>query len=222
MQGVFPQQPQIRRAAVILLFLLIPFFLTSCSSIPLEPTQKISAYSTSSAEPWMRELFACADKLSIAVEVTANEPDLYLRLGEPDALLAPAYQIGEQEILIVTNRQSPLQSLDLGEAQALFAGGGDSSVQVWVYPSELEMQGLFDQFVMQGRAVTSSARVAVNPQEMSDRLNAESNAVGFLPARWKADDVREVYSLGNFAVLAILKDEPQGGVAAILACLQNN
>ena len=43
-------------------------------------------------------------------------------------------------------------------------------MQVWVYSSEDDVQEVFDQFVMAGLSVTSSARVAATPQQMSDTL----------------------------------------------------
>ena len=78
--------------------------------------------------------------------------DIILRVGEPEFLASPAYQIDTEEILIVTHRQSPVQNLTLEEARALFAGQGDPSVQVWVYASEEDVQEVFDQFVMEEEA----------------------------------------------------------------------
>ncbi len=122
--------------------------------------------------------------------------------------------------MIVTHRQSPVQNLTLEEAQNLFAGLGDPSVQVWVYASEEDVFEVFDQFVMRGRSVSSSAALAVSPQQMSDVLNAESNTVGILPRHWKAGDVREVYSVAKIPVLAITQSEPQGAVNQLIGCLQ--
>ena len=135
-------------------------------------------------------------------------------------MLSPAYQIAEEELLIVTHRESPVQNLSLEEAQVLFAGQGDASVQVWGYASEADMQILFDQLVMKGRSVISFARMAAGPQEMSDVLNSESNSVGILPKHWVAGNVREVYSVGIVPVLAITREEPQGKVAELVSCLQ--
>jgi hypothetical protein len=208
--------------SIIALCLILSSFIISCASQPEQSTQTITAYSTSTAQAWMEELFACADELSITVNVTAEMPEIYLRIGEPGMLLSPAYQIGEEDVLIVTHRESSVQNLSLEEVQALFSGLDDASAQVWVYPSGLDVQGLFDQFVMQGRSVVSSARVAANPQQMSDLLNAESDAVGILPRRWKAGNVREVYSMGVFPVLAVLRDEPQAAVRSLVACLQSD
>jgi hypothetical protein len=70
--------------------------------------------------------------------------------------------------------------------------------------------------------------VAVNPQQMSDVLNSESNAVGILPRHWNpstgsgqgAGDVREVYSVAKVPVLAIAQSEPQGVINHLIGCLQ--
>jgi len=205
-------------------FVLSSLLLFSCTPVTQINTQAeiVPVYATSAAQPWMSELFACANDLSVVLKVSALSPEIYLRVGEPEILVSPAYQIDEEEILIVTHRESPVQNLSLEEAQALFAGQGDPSVQVWVYSSEADVQILFDQLVMKGRSVTSFARVAVNPQTMSDTLNSESNAVGILPRHWMAGSIREVYSAGMAPVLAIVKEEPRGVVRELIGCLQNN
>lgn len=205
-------------------FVLLTFyFLASCASPPqITPTQTITAYTTTSAQTWMSDLFACANERSIIVEVTAVDPDISLRIGEPETLTSPAFQIGEEEILIVTHRESPVQNLTLEEVQATFTGQGGESVQVWVYASGMDLQEVFEQVVMKGRSVTSFARVAANPQEMSDVLNSESDTIGILPKHWVVGSVREVYSLGTFPVLAVTREEPQGAAQSLLACLQNN
>jgi hypothetical protein len=82
------------------------------------------------------------------------------------------------------------------------------------------MADVFDQFVMEGRSVSSSSNVAVTPQQMSDVLNGESTAIGILPRHWKAGDVREGYSVAMAPVLAITQNEPQGAINQIICCLQ--
>ena len=205
-----------------ILFLFFSFLLFSCAPAMQPPaqTEAIPVYATPSAQPWMSELFACANNLSLTLKVTAESPEIYLRLGEPETLLVPTYQIDEEELLIVTHRESPVQNLSLEEAQVLFAGQGDASVQVWGYASEADVQILFDQLVMKGRSVTSFARMAASPQEMSATLNSESNSVGILPKHWVAGNVREVYSAGMAPVLAITMQEPRRGVGELISCLQ--
>jgi hypothetical protein len=73
---------------------------------------------------------------------------------------------------------------------------------------------------MDGVGVTSLARLAATPQEMSDVLNSDANAVGILPRHWKAGSVREVYSVGSVPVLALPHAEPAGALGQFIACLQ--
>lgn len=206
------------------LFLFSIFLFISCTPAAQPGFQSglIPVYSTPAAQPWMSDLYACANELGVILKVDAESPQIYLRLGEPETLLTPAYQIGEEEILIVTHRESTLQNLSMQAAQDLFAGRGTDGAQVWVYASGVDVQILFDQLVMKGRSVTSLARMAAGPQEMSDVLNSESNAVGILPGRWKMGNVRDVYSVGVVPVLAITNSEPQGVVGELISCMQND
>ena len=203
---------------------LFSLLISSCSTGTPQPTtpEVVSVYSSSATEPWLSGLYDCAAAQNNTVLSRVNDPsiaDIALRLGEPEVLSVPAFQIDTEEILIVTHRQSPVQNLTLDEARTLFTQG-DPSVQVWVYASDEDVQQVFDQLVVEGRNVVSSARVVVSPQQMSDALVNESNAVGILPRHWKAGDVRDVFSIGTVPVLALTKSEPQGVVKELIGCLQ--
>jgi len=207
----------------VLLLVLAPAVFSACGSpTPVVTPEVVTVYSTSAAQPWLEPLYACAESFAVISRVDdSSSADILLRVGEPGFLASPAFQIDSEEILVVAHRQSPVQNLTHEEARALFAGQGDPSVQVWVYASEEDVQKAFDQFVMEGRSVTSSARLAANPQQMSDTLVNESNAVGILPRHWKAGDTREVLTVATVPVLAITSREPQGVIKELIACLQN-
>ena len=204
----------------LFILFLLSSFISSCTPVTQTPQAEIvSVYATSAAQPWLRELYTCADNSPVTLNLTADEPDITLRVGEPEIIISPVYQIDEEEILIVTNRESPIQNLTLSEVQELFAQGNDSA-QIWVYASDADVQIVFDQLVMKGRSVTSFAGLATRPQQMSDLINAEKDAVGILPKHWMTGNVREVFSAGTVPVLAITKEEPQGVVKELIACLQ--
>jgi len=176
----------------------------------------------SAAQPWLGEMYGCAPPGTLIRLV--NDPasaDISLRIGEPDFWPASTFQIDTEEILVVTHRQSPVQNLTVDEARELFAGAGDPSVQVWVYAEGEDVQRVFEQAVMQGRSVTSLARLATSPQHMSDTLNNMPNTVGILPKHWKAGDSRFVYTIPDVPVLALVNEEPQEAIQQIIACLQN-
>ena len=200
----------------IFIFLSI---LSACTPTP-QPTQIIvNAYATSAATPWLAELYACAEKNNAAINISASLPDIFLRVGEPEMIASPVYQIDEVEILVVAHRENNLQSLTLAEVQDLFAQG-NSQAQVWGYPSEADMQRVFDQLVMQGRSVSSSAKIAVSVQNMSEVLKSDPAAIGILLRQSLTEDLREVFSAGRVPVLAVTKEEPQGMVGKLISCLQ--
>ncbi len=206
--------------------LLLPgvclLLIASCStSTPPATPEVVPVYSTAAAEPWLASLYDCAEGTAVLERV--DDPALSqiaLRVGEPAFLSSFAYQIDTEEILIVTQRQSPLQNLNLEGLRTLFSGAGDPSVQLWVYASDADVQEVFDQLVMEGRVVSPSARIAATPQQMSDTLVNEANTVGILPRHWKAGDAREIFSVGTVPVLALTNAEPRGVVKDLIACLQ--
>lgn len=214
----------------IILFLISSLLIVSCvPSTPQTSLQVVSVHSTFAAETWLTDLYACADSSATLVRVDdVNAADIALQIGEPEFLSGFAYQIGEEEILVAAHRQSPIQNLTLEEVQQLFMGLGDPSVQVWVYASGDDVQRVFDQFVMEGRSVSSSALVTATPQEMLDVLVNQPNTIGILPSRSLSDDpsigsgqsVREIFSVATVPVLALTMSEPQGIVNQLIGCLQ--
>jgi len=211
-----------------LLILAISLFLAACASTaetPLpSPTSPVvvDVYATAATQPWLDNLYACAAQYEVITRITdlPASADIYLRLGEPPALDTLAYQIDQEEILVVTHRQSPVQNISVEEVRALFAGFGSQDVDVWVFAEGEDIQQVFDDAVMGGQLVTSQARLAATPQQMSDTLNNTPNTIGILPRHWKAGDSRFVYSIPNVPVLAITKEEPQGALKSVLSCMQ--
>jgi hypothetical protein len=204
---------------ISLLIILLSFFISSCAPTTVTP-QIVTVYATPAAQPWLTELYGCANAASVILTITPESPQIYLRVGAPQGLSTPSFQIDSEDILIVVNRTSPIQNLTLEQARALFAGQGDAALQRWVYDHDQDVQEIFEQTVMGGRSIVSSAKVAAAPQQMSDRLMADPVAVGILPRHWKMGDARDVYTIPSVPVLAITPTEPQGSVRDLIACMQ--
>ena len=201
------------------ILLLLTFMLAACTSTAGAPQAAVvSVYATDAARPWLTELYTCAGT-SVMLTVNADAPDIYLRVGEPPIMVSPVYKIGEEEILVVTNSESPIGNLTLQEVRDLFAQGSPPA-QVWVYAPDADLQMVFDRFVMQGRSVTSFAKLAAGPGQMSDTLTVEKDAVGILPRHWQSGTVRDVFSAGFVPVLALTQDDPPASVLDLISCLQ--
>jgi hypothetical protein len=202
---------------------LLSSFLFSCAPTNRESTpQVVDVYATASASPWLDGLYACAADASIVLNVTADAPQITLCLGQPDEWAGSVFQVGTEEIVVVANLQSPLPALTLEQARTIFAGQGNPSTQVWGYASAEDTQKVFEQAVMNGRSVTSFARLAVSPLNMVESLSADGNAVGLLPRRWMTDQLRELFVAASVPVLALTPSEPAGSVRDLIACMQKD
>lgn len=206
-----------------LLFLV--FLLTACASPPQTslpaPPPIVSVHANPAAEPWLEDVYVCGTEISavIRLSVSESDADLRLRLGEPPNLTTPAYQIGTEDVLVVTHPQNSLGELTVDDARRVFAEGGEN-VDVWVYASGGEVQEVFERDVMCGTRITSLARLALHPQQMLESLERDSRAVGLLPRRWMRAPLREAFALRDVPVLALTASEPQGAARELIACLQ--
>lgn len=207
------------------LFLAVVLLLSACASPVASPEtatpQVVSVYASAATQPWLPDLYGCAEQAAVVVRLAVSpaEAEIRLRVGEPENLSSPAYQIGSEELLVVTHRESPVQNLTEEQARALFAQG-QAGVQVWVYASGEDVQEVFERQLMNGSGISSLARLAANPQQMSDTLNVEKDAVGVLPRHWKVGPARDVFVLPGVPVLALTNDAPNEIVQALLACMQ--
>ncbi len=181
---------------LLCVLLLFSFALASCApATPPATPQLVDAYVTSAAYPRVSEIYACAPS---SIVISLSDPasaEFTIRLGEPPYLTAPAFQVGTEDILVITHPQAGTGPLTLQQVRGLFSGqisnwkdvgGSDLPVQVWTFAQNEDIQQIFDQAAMQGQPITSLARLAVSAQAMSDSVGSTAGSIGFLPRRWKA------------------------------------
>ncbi len=219
--------PMMKKLSLI----LVVFFLAACGSGGENPVgpQLVRMQYTAAAQPWLPDFYACAQErsgllltaeLRSAADLDFGSADVLLRVGEPDMLPSPAYQIGSEDVLVATHRQSPLQNINTAEVESIFSGQADDQYQVWVYAAGDDVQQVFEAAVMGGVPITSNARLAAGPQQMSDAVNSQENAVGIVPARWMTGSIRYIYTIPGVPVLAIVPESNGEIVQDLVACVQ--
>ena len=212
------------------------FLLASCSSATTTVSmQQLTIQYTAASIPWLADLTNCAGANVVNAEQRAADfldpqvVDMALRIGQPDTLASPAFQIGSEEILVIVNSQNPINHLTLDQVRGLFSGqilnwqevnGSNDPVQVWVFATGEDVQRIFEQSVLGGSPVTSTARLATDMEEMSQAIADDMDAVGILPRHWNMGNVSDVFTVATVPVLALTEGEPQGAVEGLLACLQ--
>ena len=139
------------------------------------------------------------------------------------------YQVGTEDLLIVTHPQAGTGPLSLEQVRQLFSGtatnwedvgGNDLAVQVWTYAAGEDIQQAFDRAVMDGQPVTSMAQLAVSSQAMSDEVGNTPGSIGYLARRWKAGNTRDVLNFATVPVLVVARSEPDPAAKALIDCLQ--
>ncbi len=218
-----------RRSSVRGLGLICVFLLAACAPATSTATpQLVNVYASSAAGPWLSDLYHCPSSAVIRLS-DPGSAEITIRLGAPADLSTPAFQIGTDDILVVVHPQVGVGSLTREQVSQLFidqvtnwkdVGGNDLAVQVWSFSPDEDIQQFFDSAILDGRPVTSLARLAVSAQNMSDSVGSNPGSIGILPRRWKAGNTRDVFTAGAVPVLAITESEPTGVVRDLIACLQ--
>jgi hypothetical protein len=216
----------LHRAAPAFMILTI---LSACAPLESGVQTPMRVYATSAASPWLESVYKCAPA-GVAIELTGpDEADVVLRLTEPQPLSGAAFQVGVDELLVVTHPQAAVGRLSPEQVEALFAGqftnwsevgGADQPVQVWVYAPSADVQAFFDRVALHGRPISSMARLAVSAQDMSDSVGSTPGSVGLLPRRWKTGNTREASVVASVPVLVVTPQSPQGPLAGLISCMQ--
>ncbi len=218
------------------LLLFAGLTLAACSTATPAPTpQPINVQFTAAAAPWLSTLYTCAGSTLVFSEqrsadfLDLSSADFAIRLSQPATLTSPAYQIGSDDLLVIANPHNPLTHLTQQQVSGIFSGtvqnwsevgGSDAAVQVWVYPSSEDIQTAFDQVVLAGRPVVSSARLAATSDEMITEMTDETGAIGIITRRLKTDAVSELYTVGSLPVLVLTRSDPAPAIMHIVSCLQ--
>ena len=217
-------------------FILACFLIPSCNSVtPTSPTEQLTVGYSAATTPWLVNLYDCAGANVIHAEQTAADfidlqsVDMAIRIGQSAYLTSHPFQIGSDELLVIVNPRNLIHTLTVEQVHGIFTGqilnwqeldGSNSPVQVWVYSSGEDVEQIFEQSTLGGSPVASTARLAVGPDEMTQAIAGDVNAVGILTRSWKTGNVSDVYNIGTIPVLALTMDAPQGEVKNIISCLQ--
>jgi hypothetical protein len=223
--------------------LLTLMLLTACSTPPSAVTsQVITVHYTFSTRPHLADLYDCAADLP-GVILQAEErhasfldpmsADLILRLGAPPRLDTPSYALGTDELVLIVHPSNPVTSLTAEQAADLFrgrirnwreVGGAEAPVEVWAYAEGEDVQQALQAALLDNAPLTPSAHIAFSPEGMAAGVASQPAAIGFLPRNLLSGSVRPVTLEGRAApllpTLAIVREEPQGKVRALLACMQ--
>jgi hypothetical protein len=155
-----------------------------------------------------------------------------------------ATPLGFEAIAIIANPEMRIRDLSLGQLRDVFTGtirtwdeidGPKEPIQLVIPPQGDELRRQFEDLVMSEQQFPRTALLAPTPAAMATLVVQTSGAIGILPLSASAEGARVIsinseapssqdsatpdYAL-RFEVIATAPGEPQGGVRAWLAWLQ--
>jgi hypothetical protein len=224
-----------KRYPLLFIYILLCLVFVSCVSAASPPqTEPLTIQYTFSAQPWLAIVYKCAGEIVINADLRPidyldiTSVDMVMRIGggNPDSL---AYQIGTDELLVVVNPMNPVLSLTPGEVIGLFTGsiqdwksisGKDAPVEVWVFDAGEDIQRVFEQTALGGAPITSLAHLAPGPDQMSQAIANDINAVGILTRSLTTENIDGIYTIAPVPVLVLVLDGPSAQAIEITNCLQ--
>jgi hypothetical protein len=217
--------------------MLAGILLTACNATPpaAHPEQLTVQY-TSASVPWLTNLYSCAGGIVVAAEqrsadlLDLQSANLVIRIGTPNTPTPFAYQIGTDALMVIVNLKNPTQELTETQIFDLFTGkvqnwksinDTDAAARVWIYPPGEDVQEIFNQTVLKGSPVTSTAHLANSQDEMVQAVQKDVNAIGIITQHWKTIHISGAYTTAiGQPVLAMTLYKPEKNIAHIIACMQ--
>ena len=220
-----------KRGKDYILFFFGLILLSACGVQTSQATpQLVKVYVTSAASSRLPDLYNCATPSTAILLSDPQTADISIRLGPPDNLSSPSFQIGTDDVVVIVQSQNNINQLTADQIHSIFLGqvsnwkdigGSEMPVQVWAYAPSEDIQQIFEQNVMNNQPVTSLARLAVSAQNMLDSIAKNAGSIGYLPRSLGMANVHVVYKVASEPLLAITKSQPQGVINNLIACLQS-
>jgi len=129
----------------------------------------------------------------------------------------------------VGNIANSIEELSQEQISAVYAGrirnwaelgGEDAEINLWVYGQDDDLQHAFNEIILESNILSSTARQAQIQAVMREEIAKDTYALGIITQAQADENLRVLYSLGSFPVLAIPREEPQGKIFSLLSCLQ--
>ena len=98
--------------------------------------------SLSAASSTLTDLYNCSTPSTAILLSDPQSADITIRLGPPDSLSSPAFQIGTDDVAVIVQPQNNTDNLTADQIHSIFlgqvtnwkdVGGSDMPIQVWTY-----------------------------------------------------------------------------------------
>jgi len=238
-------------ASLILLFLL-----ASCSANSSESDEKIAMevitlHVSPTLAHWLSKVSACAEPITdfgVYVEIrppedlTLDEADLILRLGEPQEDDPYITLLGTEKIVLIAGEEVPLSTISIESLQAIYAGQiknwqdvpeiRDAGVEInqpihaFSYPKGHELRKLFIKDILETNEMSQNIQVFSSLEVLQNGLEEYPFGIGYLLESQVPEGVQTMtitnFDSAVYYVLGVTGQGPEGALKQLLLCLQNS
>ncbi len=246
------------RFARILLGLALLAVMAACADAPPVPAptptpEVVDLHITPAVAHWLTDVAACAEGIpgfGVYTEVlpradlSNEQSDLVLRLGERLAGDPFVSVVGLEDIVLAAGRDVPVDALSLESLQAIYAGeitawadvpeykgdesaGSIQAITTLTYPLGHEIELLFRRAYLEDGPIAARSQTFSTIPYLADLLDAHPHALGYLLASQATEGMRVLPVTADREiaseqwVLAVTSSEPEGKLKQLLLCLQN-
>ncbi len=243
------------RYKLIFSIFTLSLLLVACTATPLKSQSDIEIIDlqvSPALEHWLPKVSACAEpvmdfgvyvQVRPTEELTLDEADLILRLGEPQENDLYITLLGTEKILIISGEDVPLSSISIKSLQAIFTrqirnwqdvpeirDEGieiNQPIQAFSYPEGHEIRNLFLKDFLETSEISTHLHVFSSFDVLQNLLEEYPFSIGYIlesqvPVGVKILSITDLDSQSiQHYVLAVTGQEPQGALRQLLLCLQN-
>jgi len=174
---------------------------------------------------------------SVDVDLTLwwGNPNDYPTLNKPGVVAVP---LGTESISIIVHQDNPITTFNAQDLYGIYTAqvrdwaevsseNIQGEIQAWTYPNAHPLRQVFDPAIIPQNELTSHAQLAPSPTAMLEAIQDNPGAVGYVPSDFPVPEAKKISfqpQLEGFRqpILGITTGNPEGNLAALLYCLQNN
>ncbi|MDZ4158502.1 MAG: substrate-binding domain-containing protein [Anaerolineaceae bacterium] len=234
------------------IFLIVVLFLVAgCrpQETAVQGTPALWQVQTSTGLSWLGESFnTCALKQDNVGLIVTELPgptldiamaDFSFRLGDPEQTPSFAVIVASEELILIVHPSNLVRSIKLSDLQEIYTRGirnwndlmpekadEERPIQVWSYPPGDDLSTIFEAAILGEGKMDAYTRLAPHPEAMLRVVAEDPGAIGYLPARWLDDSVRQVQMEGvemgslRKPIVALAAIEPEGNRREWLHCVE--
>lgn len=173
-------------------------------------------------------------------KMNAQSADISLMIGDPIDSSIPAFQLGQDELVVIVNPLNSITSLSLTSLQGIMQNfftrweqidpnsgkeiPGD--IEVLLYPPKDELQRMIITLLNGGKPVGIRTSTLDDPEGIRNTVSDHPGAIGFIPKAYLTDTVRVMeindYSRENLTmnIIAQTRGQPGSLQTTMIDCLQ--